>query len=314
MNKTVALLTAASLVLASAGTALTQEGSKGYLFDKNVCRGWYCYESPPVEPELPNLTPNLAIPPLTLPEAVQAQKKPFTGTVDWEAVWSIPAKELSTMIDDAQSWAEQNPAEQERMLTYLKLQGVAMRRAKRFQESWSEALLKYPLLDETTQRAPTLLGSRIDAISERKDRERIIGEEMRGSMGLVYFYSPTCTYCQKQGPILQAFIEKWKWENFTAINIAENPLVVEQYGIQSVPDLWVVGNVKNSVEQRRIKSGLVDMATLERGLLNAWSMWFRGKPYDSPETVQNLEGFEDFVKKQAVQQQALPSAPQSGQR
>lgn len=293
-------------------TVMAQEDSKGYLFDPNVCRGWYCYEKPPVALEQERLAP-MTRPQLVAPEGLQHTKKSFTGEVDWQAVWSIPAKELSSMIDDAQSWAEQKPAEQERMLTYLKLQGVAMRRAKRFQESWSEALLKYPLLDETTQRSPTLLGSRIDAVSERKDRERVIGE-MRGTMGLVYFYSTTCTYCQKQGPILQAFLEKWKWENFVAINIADNPTAVEQYGIQSVPDLWVVGNVKNKVEQRRIKSGLVDMATLERGLLNAWSMWFEGKPYDSPATVQNLEGFEDFVKKQAVQQQALPSVQQSGQR
>ncbi len=255
-----------------------------WMFTPEVCRGWYCYEREEKPAESQRHTP----------EAPHDTPAPFTGQVDWNAVWTMPSKQLSDLINAALSHAEQNPKDQKRMLTYLKLQGVAMRRAKAFQEAWSEAVLKYPLLDETAQRSPTTLGSKIEAITEREDRALAIGQ-MRADMGLIYFFSPECAYCERQKPILAEFMNKWQWKNFTAVDVSQNPKAIAEYGIQSVPDIWVVGNVKGKIERRRLKSGLADFSTLERGLLNAFSIWFKERRYERPETVKNFEVFEDFL-------------------
>ena len=73
------------------------------------------------------------------------------------------------------------------MLTYLSLQGVAMRRAKTFQEAWSAAILKYPILDEVVQRSPTTAATNLEIIAEREDRRKAISQ-MRDQMGLIFFF------------------------------------------------------------------------------------------------------------------------------
>lgn len=258
----------------------------GYLLTPNVCRGWYCYEEPLVDDESLPVDPLIKTP---------VTGKAFRGEIDWEAAWTMHPDDLKQLIDDSMAWAQQDPRDEKRMVDYMTLQGVAMRRAKAFQESWSEVLLKYPVLDETTQRAPSTLGSGLEAVASRENEEHVLGQ-MRENMGILYFYSPSCAYCAKQTEILKMFVEKWNWANFQAINIDENPEVVGKYGVQSVPDLWVAGLVNGEVQQRRIKAGLADFGAIERGLMNAWSQWFEGKRYERPTLNRQLQNFDGFLQ------------------
>lgn len=253
-----------------------------YYTDPDVCRGWFCYEDPlPLpEPEQPGAVP----------------KRPaFTGRVNWDAVWTMHPDDMREMINQALAYAQERPQDEERMVTYLKLQHVAMQRAKNFQEAWASAILKYPLLDTTVQRAPTLAATTAEVVAEREDRARAI-EDMRQSMGIIYFYSPTCRYCEQQRTILANFVEKWGWKNITAINILEAPDAVREYGVQAVPDIWLAGNFNGETVQRRLKSGLVEFSDLERGLLKAWSLWTQDKHYERPLMVHQVQEFEDFLR------------------
>ena len=277
------------LILATPVAAFTgQERAPqtSYYTDPNVCaKGWYCYEpvapEPKDEPTRENLTD-------------QPPQKVFTGQVDWDAVWIMPPEDMRELINQALSFAQQNPRDEDRMLTYLKLQGVAMRRAKLFQESWSAAILKYPVLDSTVDRSPTLAATTAEVVAEREDRTRAI-ISMRDDMGLLYFYSPDCRYCQEQTSILASFVEKWGWKKIQAINIYDSPQAAQRYGVQSVPDIWVVGNVQGETMQRRLKTGRAEHSDLERGLLQAWSLWHQGSVYERPEMVQRLENFDQFL-------------------
>lgn len=284
-------LAAAACLLAWAGVAPAapipseNQTSITYYTDPNVCRGWFCYEdsAPMPEPEADQQLADRPAPPV------------FTGQVDWDAVWTMHPDAMRELINQAMAYAQQNPRDEERMVTYLKLQGVAMRRAKMFQETWASAILKYPILDSTVQRAPTLAATNAEIIAEREDRSQAINE-MRQNMGILYFYSPTCRYCTQQKTILANFVEKWNWRNITAINILESPEAAREYGVQAVPDIWLAGNFNGKTVQRRLKSGLVEFSGLERGILQAWSFWSHGTRYERPAMIHQLNDFDDFLK------------------
>jgi conjugal transfer pilus assembly protein TraF len=222
-------------------------------------------------------------------------ERSFTGKVDWDAVWIMHPDDMRELINQALAFAQENPQDEERMVTYLKLQSVAMHRAKNFQEAWASALLKYPVLDTTVQRAPTLAATTAEVVAEREEREVAI-QAMRENMGILFFYSPTCRYCSQQKEILENFVQKWGWQNITAINVLSSPEAARQYGVQSVPDLWVAGNIRGETVQRRLKSGLVEFHDLERGLLKAWTLWNDGRNYERPEMIHQLQSFEDFLQ------------------
>lgn len=256
-----------------------------YYTDPNVCRGWFCYEDP-------------VIPPVSEPEQNESAEVPahklFTGQVDWDGVWTMHPDDMRELINQALAHAQEKPQDEERMLTYLKLQGVAMQRAKNFQEAWAAAILRYPVLDTTVQRAPTSAATTAEVIAEREDRESAI-ESMRDSMGILYFYSPACRYCEQQSAILAGFVEKWGWKNITAINVLTSPETARNYGVQSVPDIWIAGNIDGAIVQRRLKSGLVEFHDLERGLLKAWTLWNQGEKYERPMMIHQVQTFEDFL-------------------
>lgn len=273
----------AALVLAVALPCTAAAGaSVPYYFDPNVCKGWYCYEMSEPEPE---------------PKEPDEPVKPVPiGQVNWEATWTMPPEKLRKLINAALSYAQQDPRDEARMVTYLKLQGVAMRRAKAFQEAWADTLLKYPVLDATVERAPTLAASTAEIIAEKEDRATAI-QAMRENMGILYFYAPSCRYCQQQQAILRGFAEKWGWRNITSIDVVQSPDIAAQYGVQTVPDLWVAGNVQGQTLQRRLHAGLTEHADLERGLLQAWSVWSGQTRYERPVMVHRLEPFRDFLNK-----------------
>ncbi len=165
------LVLALLFVLASNQVCSATTSNHLGFYGEPVCRGWYCYES----------------------EAVQEQDSENTLIIDWEAVWTMKPDSLRSLINDALSFAQVDPTNEKRMLDYIKLQGVAMRRAKVFQEAWGDILLKYPILDTTVQRSSTQAGTTASVLAEREDRV-IAVRDLKDTMGLIYFYSPSCRY------------------------------------------------------------------------------------------------------------------------
>ena len=152
---------ACCLSVADAGAAqafaAARQANTTYYTDPNVCRGWFCYEDPALAREAERA-------PGEKPDTPARQV--FTGHVDWDAVWTMHPDDMRELINQALAFAQENPRDEERMVTYLKLQGVAMQRAKHFQEAWSSALLRYPVLDATVQRAPSLAATTAEVTLE----------------------------------------------------------------------------------------------------------------------------------------------------
>lgn len=229
------------------------------------------------------------------PEPVPEPERPFDGFVDidWDAVWNLHPTEFQALIDETQNWAVQEPTV-ERVRIYVALQNVAKERAKKFQEAWGEALLQDPVLAHA-ERHPSHLGTVAGSKKERALRQQII-PEMRENMGIVYFYSDNCSYCEQQKPIMEYFLDRWNWENVAAINVQQSPETVAEYNVQIVPDIWVVGNIDGEVKKRRLAAGFANLAEIEKGMLNAYFRWHHDRPYEQPQVSERVMEFEDFLQ------------------
>ena len=106
------------------------------------------------------------------------------------------------------------------------------------------------------------------------------------NMGVLYFYKPTCSYCQQQKTILDDFQNTTGFENIIGIDITERPDLAKQYGISTVPDLWLVGQVGKNLRQRRISIGLMVKHELMQMLAETFTLWFPPEP--APADTENI--------------------------
>jgi conjugal transfer pilus assembly protein TraF len=205
-------------------------------------------------------------------------------------------KEFQKLMNEVQDLAVMNPENKQRVRELYALQAVASIRAKRFQEAVSEVRQEMPALDMSTRRSPTLVASMAEASQRIKERQEIV-PFMRDNMGLIFFYSPECAYCEKEKFILQSFKKKWNWNNITSVNIYKDVDAKLKFDVQVTPDLWIVGRVGDEIKERRLKAGLSTMADIEFGLIKAYYEWFEGKNYDRPSMVEELVKPEDIIKR-----------------
>ena len=237
------------------------------------------------------------------PEEKEKEKKPkklpfaegsFNGTIPWNRVKDMHPTELRILLDDVKNHAIQKPTE-ERLLAYMTLQTMAMEKATAFQETWSEVLQQNPILNENAKRPAAGFVTNMLVVEQRDELEKAI-EHMKQEMGIVFFYTDSCAYCDKQKEVLESFGKRKEWTNIVGVNISKEPEVGKEFNVQIVPDLWVVGNVDGEIKKRRLSAGLSSHTQIEKGILNAYSRWFKGKNNYLPKAFKPLIELDDFIK------------------
>jgi len=240
------------------------------------------------------------------PEVAKKENKPEEYPTDikipWDRVWTMHPKEFQKLIDEVQDLAVMDPSNKQRVKELYALQAIASIRAKRFQEAVEEVRQEMPGLDMSTRRSPTLVASMAEA-KQRMDLRSEIVPFMRDNMGLIFFHSPTCAYCQKQKYILEGFAKKWGWQRLQMVDVTADSDTAARFGVQIVPDIWVVGKVGDEIKERRIKAGLSTLADLEQGLMKAYYDWFEGKNYERPDMVEELVRPEDIIRQMQEKQE-----------
>ena len=94
------------------------------------------------------------------------------------------------------------------------------------------------------------------------------------NMGILYFYKPDCSYCKQQKVILEDLQQKTGFQNVISINTNERTDLAMQYGVSTVPDVWIVGQVGEEVKQRRISIGLINQQEVFQMLEETYRFWF----------------------------------------
>jgi hypothetical protein len=65
------------------------------------------------------------------------------------------------------------------------------------------------------------------------------------------------------------------WRNMTAVDISTQRETAERYGVRTVPDIWLIGNVNGAIQQQRVGVGLLREEELVQELVEKYQMWFR---------------------------------------
>lgn len=65
-------------------------------------------------------------------------------------------------------------------------------------------------------------------------QEEVLDQE---SLSIVDFWAPWCTPCRIQGPIVDDIAEQMPDVNVGKLNVDENPMIQQRYGIMSIPTL-----------------------------------------------------------------------------
>lgn len=251
----------------------THSGGEGV---KAVKDGYFFYkDSAPAAVEEPPIT-KAAEAPEKRPEP---EVRKFSGHVPWDEVYSMHPDLFQELIEDTGKWAIQNPAENSRMDNYITLQYVALDRADRFEKAWKESLNRNPVLNVSAQRAPSRAATAIELSTRQNDFDGYV-REMRETMGIIVFSKKGCPYCDKQRTIMRDLAEKWRWDNIIEMDIDEHPDAAAEYSVSIVPDIFLVANLPDGeITRRRLSTGLTSQNDLVRGLLDAYSIWFKGRPY-----------------------------------
>jgi thiol-disulfide isomerase/thioredoxin len=93
------------------------------------------------------------------------------------------------------------------------------------------------------------------------------------NMGILYFYRPTCPYCREQDGILENLEEKG-WKNLIRVDITQSPQAAADYGVTTVPSLWLIGNADGEIRQAHISIGLLSETELLRSIADVYRVWF----------------------------------------
>ena len=230
------------------------------------------------------------------PAAEERTPAEFDGKIPWDKVETMHPDEFAQLMTDMQKWSI-HKAKPEYIKEYLTLQRVAVMRSENYSRVWKQVLKDNPELDPTVARPPTRIGSRIEAQIQNEQTAEVIGE-MREQMGILFFTRPGCQYCVEQKNILLGFMEQWNWGNVQEINVNEFPDAAQEYGVTLVPDLFVVGNVKDTIRRQRLRAGLTTRQEIEAGLMEAYSTWFHGRSYMTPQIAEGEEAFIRFLQQQ----------------
>jgi conjugal transfer pilus assembly protein TraF len=159
-------------------------------------RGWYWYEQQPVEDELK--------------EDNKTSKRPFQKpSVDWEAVWTMHPNDFSDLIDDVKHYAIMYPT-QENVKDYLQMQSIALDRSKMFMNAATMVSQTNPDLSRESTFPVSTVGQN-ELHRQRQANTDSILQHNRDYYALLYFYSPTCSACTRQTPILEMFEQETGW-------------------------------------------------------------------------------------------------------
>lgn len=231
-----------SLTFSVSAEQSIKKEKKEFYYDRE--RGWYSYEKEAVKEDKKEE-----------PKESKQFQKPV---VDWDAVWTMHPKEFSKLFDDLRAYALMYPTE-ENVVEYYKMNSIYLDRAKMFQEASTMVAQTHPELSRENKFPASAVGQTEYRNQRKEEIDRTL-KQNADRYALIYFYSPTCGYCEKQSPILQYFVEDTGW-SIKSVDITKEQNAALRFNIESTPSLVMIK--KNSKDWVRISSGILPLADIK---------------------------------------------------
>lgn len=177
-------------------------------------KGYYFYQDPPLEereilPQQLPPTPAMPLQPehfkdqLALKEAL---KKVPVEKIDLP---NLPAAWLKLLLT-AKKEAALDQQTESTLLSYIKVHKETFNRAQRFTDMWALVMYTHPEQDFTSTNPMSTAGHEIYA-EEKTVSEDDYLRSMHEKVGLFFFFTSTCPYCQKQSKLLKVFSDTYGW-------------------------------------------------------------------------------------------------------
>jgi conjugal transfer pilus assembly protein TraF len=228
---------------AFATEALVPE-EKSIPYYQDYKRGWFWYEQK--APEKPKEQPE--------------QKHRIPSLKDYAAdqLWGMHPDDFQALLTDFQKKAVWRPTP-ENVEEYYYVQDIARRKALAFTNVAEYVMQKDPELS-LSKDYPTVVPGQNALVRSREGevKERIM--RAKGDYGLLFFYSPTCEYCEEQEQIMRFFEDRYGWE-IKRIDFTRERGLADMFGVTIVPTILLV--YRNSKEAIPVSAGVISLSEME---------------------------------------------------
>ncbi len=176
-------------------------------------KGYYYYQDPlpdievPLHPQQLPPTPAIPLQPEQFADQLALKEALKQLPVEQINLQHLPAAWLKILLT-AKKEAALDQQNQDRMVSYLKVHKEAFARSQRFTDEWALAMITNPSLDSTTENPASLVGNDIYSQTKRQEQDALL-TSMQDRMGLFFFFTSTCQFCQKQSQLLKIFADTY---------------------------------------------------------------------------------------------------------
>ena len=214
------------------------------------------------------------------------EEKEMDISIDWDGFKKLTAKEMNEFIEELKDYAVTYPSKLN-VQHYMTAQKIAAGKAKVFMTAWMDVLRDHPALDETVKRPPSSFVSFNLANAKGRAVDAIVKELATNlEVGLVFFYSRDNYYAAIQVPIFNRFLEKTGWRPYKFIDVEENPLAAANFGIETVPEIWLAAKDGRKV---RVTAGVRTMDVIKEKIVAAYEQMTGKKRVNDPFKFQDTE-------------------------
>lgn len=191
-------------------------------------------------------------------EEKKERKLPSLKEYPPEKLWTMHPDDFHPLMQDFLKKAVQNPTVQN-VKEYYTVMDIMRRKSMAFTNVSGYIMQKYPELS-VDKDYPTVTPGRSALLRmQTKEIESRI-RNSRDDFALLYFYSPTCPYCQEQDGINQFFMKKHEWK-IKKLELTGHVPLARRLNVDSVP--YTVLIFKRSGNFIPISAGVISMDEME---------------------------------------------------
>lgn len=215
-------------------------------------RGYYFYQDPIPEIEVPPpqqlpQTPAMPLQPEHFKDQVALKEALKKLPIDNIDLPNLPAAWLKILLT-AKKEAALDKQTEDTLLTYIRVHKEVFNRSQRFTDMWALVMWTHPENDYASTNPSSGAGHDIYAVSKKENEDEFLAS-MREKVGLFFFFTSTCPYCQKQSQLLKVFSDTYgisiKAVTQDGRGLPEFPQAVvdngmgEQLGVNKVPVMFL---------------------------------------------------------------------------
>lgn len=235
------------------------ETEKTYYNDQK--QGWWWYKDPPSakKKDDKNSTPAGSPAPLS-PQNYTANQ-----------LWNMSPKELGKLYDSVRDQAIQTPTQQN-IKDFQFMTDLMSTKALAFTNANEAFISQHPTLNMDYEYPTNIPGSTGKMTMQDTEVNNEIAKVSK-DYGIMFFYSNTCEYCEKQAGILQIFKREFPDMDLKSIEINNDPNLANFFKIETVPSIMLV--YRNAKDAIPISVGVIDASSLKQRIYRGMRL-FRG--------------------------------------